>query len=267
VTIPVRAALSLVDPWVLVGPLVYRFVPLVGGTALLGVLVVGLARLARPSEAEGDRQAARFLFVALALALAHAAALVALLGHFAHVTAHYFAALAVGVALAAAVLVARRDWPATRLRAAAVGLVGLWLLLGAASSTRDLDGNLRLRRFELARWIDANLDPAARIGAWNAGELGYFSHRAVVNLDGLANDREYLAFLRSRRPVGEYLDRAGIAYLADYDAPDLSMPFRFTWDHAVLFRGAIPWSELRVVRADASAAPPLYLLERRRSPP
>lgn len=58
------------------------------------------------------------------------------------------------------------------------------------------------------RWIDRNLPATARVGSWDAGAIGYFSHRSIVNLDGVVNSKEYddaveadrtAAFLRERR--------------------------------------------------------------------
>lgn len=263
-SIPLRATVGLLDPWSQHGPLPGRLWSLGAGAALLAALLLGLLRARSRQAPPRDREIALALLAMLGLGLAHAGWMVVVLGHFAHVTTHYFAGLAVAVTLAAGFLIARAAWPAPRLRSAGLVLVALWLAVAVADARRGLDGNLRVRRLELARWIDGHLPPAARIGAWNAGELGYFSRRSVVNLDGLVNDRAYLDFLRSGRPVREYLDREGIEYLADYDASDLSMPFRFTWDHARSFRGAIPWSDLEVLRADTGTKPPIYLTRLRR---
>jgi hypothetical protein len=263
-SIPLRGALALIDPWVQLGPLPPRLPSLGGGAVMLAALLLGLRRALRSYVAPGERAAAKALLVASALGAAHAALMVAVLGHFAHVTAHYFAWLAVTFAVAAGFVVARLELPRAGLSAALLVLFALWLGLGVARVARRDDGNLRVRRLALAGWIDRNLSREARIGAWNAGQLGYFSHRAVVSLDGLANDRAYLEFLRSGRPVEKYLEREGIDFLADYDASDLSMPFRFAWDHQILFRGALPWKALEIVRADRAAEPPLYLVRLRR---
>jgi hypothetical protein len=88
--------------------------------------------------------------------------------------------------------------------------------------------------------------------------LGYFSDRTVVNLDGLANDREYLQFLASGAPLQVYLQQQQIHYIVDVDAQDLSMPYQAAWDHVQLFRNVLPWSQLDILMQDNKVA--LYVL-------
>ena len=61
-------------------------------------------------------------------------------------------------------------------------------------------------------WIGLNLPENAVLGARDAGKLGFFSGRPVVNLDGLANDQRFLAALR-HGTVGEYIATSPIEYL------------------------------------------------------
>jgi hypothetical protein len=66
---------------------------------------------------------------------------------------------------------------------------------------------------QAAEWIDANLPSDATVGAWNAGIIGFYSRRRVVNLDGLVNSWE---FFHSRQyDLCRYWDETGITYLAD----------------------------------------------------
>lgn len=67
---------------------------------------------------------------------------------------------------------------------------------------------------QTARWIGAHTAPSARVGSFNAGILGYFSNRAVVNLDGVINNSAFDA-LRRRR-LGDYLTANSIEYVADF---------------------------------------------------
>jgi hypothetical protein len=64
-----------------------------------------------------------------------------------------------------------------------------------------------------ARWIEGHTPPNARVGAYNAGVIGYFSHRDVVNLDGVVN-ADALSALQDCRS-GDYIREMRIAYLAD----------------------------------------------------
>ena len=68
-------------------------------------------------------------------------------------------------------------------------------------------------QLEAARWLEANTPPEARIGSFNAGILGYFSDRTVVNLDGVVNEDAY----RARRDglTRQYVCEQEIRYLVD----------------------------------------------------
>lgn len=52
------------------------------------------------------------------------------------------------------------------------------------------------------------------VGAWNAGVLGFFSDRGVVNLDGLVNDSVVPNILDN--DLAGYLRERGIRYIVDY---------------------------------------------------
>ena len=64
-----------------------------------------------------------------------------------------------------------------------------------------------------ALWLKEN-PPGARVAAFNAGLLSYFSERDVVNLDGLVNDDIY--GYASRDALSDYFDDREIGYLLDY---------------------------------------------------
>jgi len=69
----------------------------------------------------------------------------------------------------------------------------------------------------MARWIRLHLPIDAKVGAWSAGILGYFSGRCVINLDGLVNSHEYFErYLKTGR-TADYIREKGIGFLADYD--------------------------------------------------
>jgi hypothetical protein len=75
-----------------------------------------------------------------------------------------------------------------------------------------------LNRLEVAFWINKNLPANARIGSFNAGELGYFSNRIVVNLDGLINNVEYArGILFHSDKLAAYFLSNRIDYFADHD--------------------------------------------------
>jgi len=69
----------------------------------------------------------------------------------------------------------------------------------------------------LASWrgIGAQVDPHARLGAFQAGIYGYFGGREVVNLDGKVNQDAWAA-LRDNR-LHEYIRAQGVRYILDRD--------------------------------------------------
>jgi hypothetical protein len=71
-------------------------------------------------------------------------------------------------------------------------------------------------RLEAAAYLRSNTDPADRVAAFNAGVVGYFSERVVINLDGVVNPDAYEA-LREHRLL-DYLRAMDVTYVADRDA-------------------------------------------------
>jgi 4-amino-4-deoxy-L-arabinose transferase-like glycosyltransferase len=71
----------------------------------------------------------------------------------------------------------------------------------------------RVNMLEAARWLEENTDSQARIGSLNAGIIGYFSDRTVINLDGVVNEEAYEARRDGR--LLEYVLSKEICYLAD----------------------------------------------------
>ena len=68
---------------------------------------------------------------------------------------------------------------------------------------------------ETARWLRANTDSGARIGSFNAGIIGYYSGRLVVNLDGVINDNALNAI--RTRTLQTYIEDMEIDYLVDFE--------------------------------------------------
>ncbi len=69
---------------------------------------------------------------------------------------------------------------------------------------------------ELADWIAHNVPKNARVGVFNAGYLGFFSGRTIVNLDGLANGVELYRYLKDGRGAWKYAVDKKLDYIADY---------------------------------------------------
>jgi hypothetical protein len=123
-----------------------------------------------------------------------------------------------------------------------------WFIWTQASQEQEI--YLNTSRMETAEWIRMNLPKNARIGAWNTGIIGYFSDRTVINLDGMANDKSYLDFLRSGQPIQSYLQKENIQYICDTNTIDLSMRFGEKWNRSKSFRDAIPMKDLILLNGD-----------------
>ena len=97
------------------------------------------------------------------------------------------------------------------------GALLLCLLRLAINLRHSAGGTAYAVRYEAAGWIRANLPADAVLASWNAGQLGFFSHRTVINLDGLVNDRRYFEeVLKGRRALPEYLRENRVDYVVDY---------------------------------------------------
>lgn len=121
-----------------------------------------------------------------------------------------------------------RDWIASTRSAGRVLLVSLVVCFGVCQWTqtfayRRLYDQVNYRFVapvhysrEVARWMSQNIPPEATIGVWNAGFVGYFSGRRVVNLDGLINGRTLYEYLSNGPGVWQYIEDQGIDYISDY---------------------------------------------------
>ena len=68
---------------------------------------------------------------------------------------------------------------------------------------------------QAARWLEREAPLSARIGTWYwGGVLGYFSHRHVTLLDGLANDAAYFRDVIQGGELEGYLRNEGLRWLA-----------------------------------------------------
>ena len=75
--------------------------------------------------------------------------------------------------------------------------------------------------YQTAKWVNANLPSNAVIAMKDAGFMGFFSGRPVVNLDGLVNSFEYQDFLKDGR-FREFLRQSGVNYFAQHAFTDAS---------------------------------------------
>jgi len=105
--------------------------------------------------------------------------------------------LVIGVAdfVEAAVVEAKADAPATRSLAPVAAILLVPLLVGFVLELRTfVDPHLRsieMANRDAGQWIAANTDEGKVFASWDAGVVGYYSHRSVINIDGVANSNEY----------------------------------------------------------------------------
>ena len=98
------------------------------------------------------------------------------------------------------------------------------LLLGGLYQLRDFTDpelvSAQVGDRAAGEWIDANLPPEAVVGSFDAGALGYFAGRPVVNLDGLVNSYEWdEARHEGTDATAAFLRDAGITHLANHGDP------------------------------------------------
>ncbi|CAN5249526.1 hypothetical protein BH09SUM1_BH09SUM1_33380 [soil metagenome] len=75
-------------------------------------------------------------------------------------------------------------------------------------------------RVALARRLSVSLPPNARLAAWNAGQMGFFSERQTTNLDGLINSYDFFKYRRAKGSITRYLQKQHIDYVVDYQIRD-----------------------------------------------
>lgn len=100
--------------------------------------------------------------------------------------------------------------------AAALVLLGLALFAGSVVDAATPGAFTMLEKnVEAARWLRANVPEDAVLGSWDAGAIGYYSHRRVLNLDGEVGDVAYLRALRAGR-TAEWAKNERIDYLVNH---------------------------------------------------
>jgi hypothetical protein len=207
------------------------------GMLVLGALALGLGALGYRRSHGGQRaaRAARFPRVATLLGRTswYGAFGVLLVGYYSllqvqqwlwyygPVILYLLVLLVVGLAdfIEAAVTEAAPGRSPARALAPILALIlvplGVLLIMqiGAVS-----DPNLRsiqLANRDAGEWIDRNLPDDAVLASWDAGVLGYFADRPVVNLDGVVNS---VAFVDARDAgrLGPFLAERGVGFVANH---------------------------------------------------
>lgn len=103
----------------------------------------------------------------------------------------------------------------------AILLVPLVLAL-AVQVPRFTDPDLRsiqLANRSAGRWIADELPADAVLASWDAGVVGYFADRPVVNIDGVVNSYEFYEATQAGS-VGDFLAADGVGYLVNHGQDD-----------------------------------------------
>lgn len=138
-------------------------------------------------------------------------------------------------------------------------LIGLGLLLFAYTGRQAVSDlkyakpyeHFYMLRVKAAEWLDTTplIADGARIGAWNAGQLGFFTKkRVVVNLDGLVQNPQFLEEVLYTGNWKDYFRQNNIRYLVDYNAQDSTQTYKQKWDKNILFRNIVPLSQAKVIK-------------------
>ena len=81
----------------------------------------------------------------------------------------------------------------------------------------NFTSKLYVARYDAALWIADNTAPESIFASWNTGQLGYFSDRTFINLDGVINNVDYYErVLSGSVPLADYLVENKVDYIVDY---------------------------------------------------
>jgi hypothetical protein len=103
-------------------------------------------------------------------------------------------------------------------------------------------------------WISQHLPEDVVLGSWDAGVIGYYAQRRVINLDGVVNSHAYHEAMRRQR-IGSFLANEGVSmivnhgdiengrdpdlerYLRDWFGEDLAGQASLVWMRPYQFKG------------------------------
>jgi hypothetical protein len=111
----------------------------------------------------------------------------------------------------------RPSW--TNLKWAPMGMTLLSVAVAIYMFARSINftSSLYVARYNAAVWIAENSPPDAIFAAWNTGQLGYFSNRTFINLDGVINNVDYYErVLHGSTSLTDYLFENHVDFIVDY---------------------------------------------------
>ncbi len=132
--------------------------------------------------------------------------------------------LLLGVAdfVEAAVLEAPLDRPVARALLPVSAILLVPLLAAMAFEVRTFSDphtySIATADRDAGEWIDRNLPAHAVLASWDAGALGYYAHRPVINLDGVANSYGYYQASRNGT-IGDFLKSRNLSGIVNVGTP------------------------------------------------
>jgi hypothetical protein len=125
--------------------------------------------------------------------------------------------------LSASAVVESRTTQSIRAAVLPVQAILLVPLLGFAAFQARSFADPQVRSIQVANrdagvWIDENLPDDAVLASWDAGVVGYFSNRSIVNVDGVVNSHDYYEAM-SAGQVGPFLDDDGVEWIVNHGSP------------------------------------------------
>ena len=168
--------------------------------------------------------------------------------------AHVFWILGIGVLLDTVSRLQPRPTGRHALTLVSAVVLAVVAALAAGTAIAEYERSpLFVATHEAARHIADTSPEDAVFASWNAGLLGYFADRTLINLDGLVNTPSYARDLRSENfRFLDYLARSDVEYVVDWSIPDEVQPaleplFTFVtrpdWKPVVIYRLAAPSAE------------------------
>ncbi len=108
-----------------------------------------------------------------------------------------------------------------------VSLLGVTLAIYLFARSINFSSTLYAARYNAALWIAENSPADTIFAAWNTGQLGYFSNRTFINLDGVINNVDYYErVLRGPVSLTDYLSENKVDFIVDYAIYDSIPDFR-----------------------------------------
>jgi hypothetical protein len=88
--------------------------------------------------------------------------------------------------------------------------------------------NMYFIRYQAAHWMTEHTAEESIYAAWNAGQIGFFSERTVINIDGLVNSPQYYRQVLRHPAPGQalfaYLCLHEVDFIVDYEDTGFTVP-------------------------------------------